>query len=93
MCRPNKALNLNGFKRPKVVFECSLEHITFLGREERRQGRRKLGLQEIRLRLGFASHFFLLRDQETYKKRCEEVQGNKSNPKFILFYLDFGEKP
>ena len=43
--------------------------------------------------LGFASHFFLIRDQATYKKRFEEVQGNKSNPNFILFYLDFGEKP
>ena len=38
------------------------------------------GLQGGVAWVGFASHFLLLRDQATYKKRFEEVQGNKSKP-------------
>ena len=33
---------------------------------------------------GNISNFLLLRDQATYKRRFEEVQGKKSNPNFIF---------
>ena len=33
---------------------------------------------------GNLSHFLLLRDQATYKRRFEEIQGKKSNPNFIF---------
>ena len=40
----------------------------------------KLGLARDQVFVGLASHFLLLRDQATYKKRFEEVQGDKSKP-------------
>ena len=42
--------------------------------------------------VGFDSHFLLLRDQETYKRRFREIQGKKSNPNFIFCDFDFEGK-
>ena len=33
---------------------------------------------------GIVSHFLLLRDQATYKRRFEEIESKKSNPSFLL---------
>ena len=42
---------------------------------------------------GISFHFLLLRDQATYKRRFEKIQGKKPNPNFPLYDFDFGEKP
>ena len=44
----------------------------------------KLGQEKDQVFGGNLSHFFLLRDQATYKRRFEEIQGKKSNPNFIF---------
>ena len=76
-----------------MVFGSSfLSHPVF-GEEERRKREKELGFPRDQVLVGFASHSLLLRDQATYKKRFEEVQGDKLNPNFIPFELDFGEKP
>ena len=41
---------------------------------------------------GIVSHFLLLRDQATYKRRFEEIESKKSNPNFPLCDFCFGEK-
>ena len=58
--------------------------------EEKRE--KKLGFGRDQTLVGFGSHFFLLKDQTPYKKRLEEVQGNRSNPNLIFYDLDFWEK-
>ena len=58
--------------------------------EEKRE--KKLGFGRDQTLVGFGSHFFLLKDQTSYKKRLEEVQGNRSNPNLIFYDLDFWEK-
>ena len=42
--------------------------------------------------VGIVFHFLLLRDQATYKRRFEEIEGKKSNPSFPLCDFLFGEK-
>ena len=69
-----------------------MSHPVF-GEEKRRKMEKELGFARYQVLVGFVPHFLLLRDQATYKRRFEEIQGNKSNPNFILFDLDFGEKP
>ena len=99
------ALHLNGLKAKQGLMDLRntktksglwelifLSHPVF-GEEERRKREKELGFARDQVLVGFAPHFLLLRDQATYKRRFEEIQGNKSNPNFILFYLDFGEKP
>ena len=39
-----------------------------------------------------SSNFLLLRDQATYKRRFEEIEGKKSNPSFPLCYFLFWGK-
>ena len=77
-----------------MVFGSSfLSHPVF-GEEERKKREKKLRFARDQVLVRwFALHFLLLRDQATYKRRFEEIQGNKSNPNFIIFYLDLGEKP
>ena len=74
------ALHLNEFKRAKVVFGCSLEHITFLrekmGRELGLGGRSSFGV--------ILSHFFLLKDLTTWNRRFEEDKVRKLNPNLIF---------
>ena len=70
------ALHLNEFKRAKVVFGCSLEHITFLREEKGRE----LGLGRRSSFGVILSHFLLLRDLTTWKRRFEEAKVRKSNP-------------
>ena len=38
---------------------------------------------------GIVSHFFLLRDQATWKRRFEETKVRKQNPNFIFFFSFF----
>ena len=91
--KAKQALTLKGVKRPKVVFGCSLEHITFL----REKGRRKRGKARIWQEIKFWLDLFPISCSKETKQHTirdfEEVQGNKSNPNLILFDLDFGEKP
>ena len=54
------------------------------GEGERRKGRRKLGQKKDQAFGGIVSYFLLLRDQATYKRRFEEIEGKKSNPSFPL---------
>ena len=63
----------------------------FLREEEEKRGK-KLGFGRDQTLVGFGSHFFLLKDRTPYKKRLEEVQGNRSNPNLIFHNLDFWEK-
>ena len=57
---------------------------TFYGEGERRKGIRELGQEKDQALGGIVSHFLLLRDQATYKRRFEEIDGKKSNPSFPL---------
>ena len=61
------------------------EQIPFLKEKGEKKKREKLGFAR-RSGLGWlASLFLLLRDQTTYKKRFEEVQGKKNqNPNLIF---------
>ena len=52
-------------------------------KEEIKRGRSQ-GKENDQVFGGNTSHFLLLRDQATYKRRFEEVQGKKSNPNFIF---------
>ena len=63
------------FKRPKVVFGSSLLSHPVFGEEERRKREKELGFARDQVLVGFAPHFLLLRDQATYKRRFEEIQG------------------
>ena len=54
------------------------------GEGESRKGRRELGQKKDQVLFGFLSHFLPLRDQATYKKRFEDIQGKKLNPNFIF---------
>ena len=58
--------------------------------EEKRE--KKLGFGRDQTLVGLGSHFSLLKDQTPYKKRLDEVQGNRSNPNLIFYDLDFWEK-
>ena len=62
-----------GFKRPNLVLDAHMSKSRF-GEGERRKGRRNLGFARRSGLVGFASHFLLLRDQVTYKRRFEEVR-------------------
>ena len=55
--------------------------------EEKRE--KKLGFGRDKTLVGFGSHFFLLKYKTPYKKRLDEVQGNRSNPNLIFYDLDF----
>ena len=74
------ALHLNEFKREKVVFGCSLEHIMFFREEKGRE----LGLGRRSSFGVILSHFLLLRDLTTWKRRFEEAKVRKSNPNLIF---------
>ena len=67
-----------------------LSHPVF-GEEDRRKRGKELGFARDQVLVGFAPYLLLLRDQATYKRRFVEIQGNKSNPNFIPFDLDFGK--
>ena len=58
--------------------------------EEKRE--KKLGSGRDQTLVGFGSRFFLLKDQTPYKKRLEDVQGNRSNTNLIFYDLDFRVK-
>ena len=50
-------------------------------REGEEKGEKKLGFGRDQAFVGFSSHFFLLKDQATWKGRFKEVQGKKNqNP-------------
>ena len=73
-----------GFRELKTksgLRELILEQIPFL-EKERRKGRRELGQEKDQALGEIVSHFLLLRDQATYKRRFEEIEGKKSNPSF-----------
>ena len=53
----------------------------------------KLGLARRSDFGGIVSHFLLLRDQATWKRRFKETKVRKQNPNFIFFIFGFGEKP
>ena len=43
---------------------------------------------------GIVSHFLLLRDQATWKRRFKETKVRKQNPNFIFYlFLGLEEKP
>ena len=59
-------------------------------REEKRE--RKLGFARRSDFGGIVSHFLLLRDQATWKRRFKETKVRKQNPNFIFYDFDFGGK-
>ena len=70
---------LMGFRELKTksgLRELILEQIQFLEKRARAEKDKALG--------GIVSHFLLLRDQATYKRRLEEIESKKSNPSFPL---------
>ena len=58
--------------------------------EEKRE--KKLGLGRDQTLVGFGSVSSSSKTKAPYKKRLEEVQGNRSNPNLIFFDFDFGRK-
>ena len=76
-----------------MVFGSSFFSHPVFGEEYRRKREKELGFARYQVFVGFAPDFLLLRDHATYKRRFVEIQGNKSNPNFIPFDLDFGKKP
>ena len=71
---------------------CAFGQNPDFGEGERRKGRRELVQENDQVFGGNLSHFLLLRDQATYKRRFKEIQGKKSNPSFLPCDFDFGEK-
>ena len=61
-------------------------------RRGRENEEKSYGLQGGLALVGFASHFFLLKDQATYKRRFEEAKVRKSNPNLIFCDFRFGRK-
>ena len=54
-------------------------------REGEKKREKKLGFGRDQALVGFGSHFFLLKDQATWKGRFQEVQGKKNqNPNLIF---------
>ena len=54
------------------------------GEKERRKGGEEAKAWKDQVIGGISSHFLLLRDQATYKRRFEEIQGMNTNPNFTL---------
>ena len=71
------------FKDQKWSKGAHLEQTRF-GREREEKRERELGLGRISVLGGISSHFLLLCDQATYKRRFEKIEGKKSNPSFPL---------
>ena len=42
---------------------------------------------------GIVSHFLLLRDQVTWKRRFKETKVRKQNPNFIFFFFGLEKNP
>ena len=61
-----------GFKDQNVVFGCSFEQILFWERKRGEKGERARAWEKIKFCV-IPSHFLLLRDQATYKRRFEEI--------------------
>ena len=59
-------------------------------REEKRE--RNLGFARRSDFGEIVSHFLLLRDQATWKRRFKETKVRKQNSNFIFYGFDFGEK-
>ena len=76
-------MEFSELKTKSGLRELILELIPFLEKESRK-GRRELGQDKDQDLGGIVSHFLLLSDQATYKRRFEEIEGKKSNPSFPL---------
>ena len=61
-----------------------------LGENENKVWEKSKGLQGVILEI--VSHFLLLRDQATWKRRFKENKVRKQNPNFIFCNFDFGGK-
>ena len=93
MCGPNKALHINAFKRPKVVFGCSFEHITFWERNEGEKGERARAWEKIKIWCDSFPLFASKRScnlQENDLKRFKVRKQTLTAPFMILI---LGEKP
>ena len=62
------------------------------GEGERRKVRRALGQEKDQVLVGSLLIFLILRDQATYKRSFEEIEGKKSKPSFPLCDFDLGKK-
>ena len=79
------ALHLRGIlKDQKLSKGSSFFSLPVFGEEERRKREKEIRFVRDQVLDGFASHFLLLRDQATYKKRFEEAKLRKSNPNLIF---------
>ena len=78
VCRLNKAIHLSGFIKTKhVVLGLIWRAIPFLRKKRGEKGGKARVCKEEWLGLGFASHFLLLGDQTTYKRRFEGAKVRK----------------
>ena len=69
------ALHLSGIlKDQKWSLGAHIMSKPVFERRRGEKGEKGQGLQEGVVLVGFASHFFLLRDQATYKRRFEEIR-------------------
>ena len=75
---------LKGFKRPNLVLGAHFEPSHFWRRREEKKGERELGFARDQVLVSFASHFLLLRDLTTWKRRFEEAKVRKTNPNLIF---------
>ena len=87
------ALHLRrSFKGQNVVLGLILKSNPVFVREGEEKREKKLGFGRDQTLVGFGSHFFLLKDQTPYKKRLEEVQGNRSTLTSSSMIWIFGKK-
>ena len=75
---------VRGFKDQKWSKGAHLSKSRF-GREREEKREKRLGLGKDQVLGGISSHFLLLRDQATYKRKFEKIEGKKSNPSFPIY--------
>ena len=90
MCRPNKALHLNEFKRLKVAFGCSLEHITFWERKKGENGERARAWEKIKLWCDSFPLFSSKRSRNLQDNDLKRFKVRKQKPNFTFYDFDFG---
>ena len=73
-----------GFKDQKWSKGAHLEQTRFWERKRGEKEEKRLGLGKDQVLCGISSHLLLLKDQATYKRRFEEIQGMNTNPNFTL---------
>ena len=70
--------------KTKIWFKGAPLSKSRFGEKRGEKWEKRLGLGKNQVLGGISSHLLLLRDQATYKRRFEEIQGMNTNPNFTL---------